>query len=48
MPFADGDVRIDLHCGKDLDGHWHGWWSVKIRSAALRRLGLHPDQGRQI
>ncbi|MEV0117526.1 hypothetical protein AB0H77_30525 [Streptomyces sp. NPDC050844] len=26
------------------DGHWHGWFTVHVRSSALRPLGLHPDQ----
>jgi hypothetical protein len=45
MPFADGDVRIELICGKNPDGRWHGWYAITIRGGELRRLGLHPDQG---
>ena len=31
-------------CGKRDDGHWFGWFTVRARAGALRRLGLHPDQ----
>jgi hypothetical protein len=45
MPFADGDIRIDLSCGKTpAQDRREGWYSIKISAAALRRLGLHPDQ----
>ncbi|MFF7209241.1 hypothetical protein ACFZAU_01730 [Streptomyces sp. NPDC008238] len=35
---------IDLMCGIGADGHWHGTHEVRVDAAALRRLGLHPDQ----
>jgi hypothetical protein len=44
MPFTDGEIRIDLLCGKTAQGLWQGWYSIKISTAALRRLGLHPSQ----
>jgi hypothetical protein len=45
MPFADGEIRIDLSCGKTpAQDRWRGSCSIKISAAALRRLGLHPDQ----
>lgn len=44
MPFAPDEVRIDLLCGVDGDGRRCGWYAVSVRAAALRRLGLHPDQ----
>jgi hypothetical protein len=44
MPFADDDIRIDLACGKTPDGRPQGWYSIKVRSGELRRIGLHPDQ----
>lgn len=46
MPFADGDVRVDLACGPEPDGHWHGYYTIKVQADALRRIGLHPDQAR--
>jgi hypothetical protein len=33
-----------LACGIGPDGHWHGWFDVRVHANALRRLGLHPDQ----
>jgi hypothetical protein len=45
MPFAREAVRVDLCCGRSPDGHWDGWYSIKVRADELRRLGLHPDQG---
>ena len=44
MPFADDEVRVDLRCGPDETGRWHGYFSVGVEAGALRRLGLHPDQ----
>lgn len=44
MPFALDEVRYDLSCGVGSDGHWRGWFTVRVRADALRRLGLHPDQ----
>ncbi|MEU7568083.1 hypothetical protein RYQ63_15245 [Streptomyces fradiae] len=37
-------MRVDLSCGVGPDGHWHGWYAVRVHPGALRRLGLHPDQ----
>ncbi|MEU1247702.1 hypothetical protein ACWD8I_27830 [Micromonospora arida] len=44
MPFGKDEVRCDLACGVGPDGHWHGWITIGVWAAALRRLGLHPDQ----
>lgn len=44
MPFHDGEVQWDLACGRRPDGHWRGFFTVRVRAEALRRLGLHPDQ----
>jgi len=44
MPFEIDEIRVDLACGLAADGQWHGWFSVRIRPEALRRVGLHPDQ----
>lgn len=44
MPFAPDEILINLACGIGPDGHWHGWFDIRIEPAALRRLGLHPDQ----
>ncbi|MFJ6754939.1 hypothetical protein [Streptomyces sp. NPDC091273] len=44
MPFDPDGVRIDLSCGIGPDGRWHGWFTVRVHTDALRRLGLHPDQ----
>jgi hypothetical protein len=44
MPFPPGEVRIDLACGRREDGHWWGFFDIRITAEALRRLGLHPDQ----
>jgi hypothetical protein len=45
MPFAAGDVRFDLACGKFPDGSWWGWHTVSVRACELRRLGIRPFQG---
>lgn len=44
MPFAPDEVRCDQSCGIGSDGHWHCWFTVRVRAGALWRLGLHPDQ----
>ncbi|MER5889497.1 hypothetical protein ABT160_37215 [Streptomyces sp. NPDC001941] len=44
MPLSEDDIRVDLACGVGADGHWHGWFGVRVDAEALRRLGLHPDQ----
>ncbi|MFB7617506.1 hypothetical protein [Kitasatospora sp. NPDC056181] len=44
MPFASDEIRWGLTCGRDSDGHWRGWFDVRVQAAALSRLGLHPDQ----
>ncbi|MEN3609497.1 hypothetical protein [Plantactinospora sp. ZYX-F-223] len=44
MPFDSDDVRCGLACGPGPDGRWRGWYDVRVRAEALRRLGLHPDQ----
>ncbi|SBT40206.1 hypothetical protein [Micromonospora auratinigra] len=44
MPIPPGAVRADLACGPGPDGRWHGWITVRVDGAALRPLGLHPDQ----
>ncbi|MFC5179895.1 hypothetical protein [Actinomadura harenae] len=44
MPFADGEIRVDLACGPDATGRWHGWVAVRLNASVLRDLGLHPDQ----
>ncbi|MDG4861047.1 hypothetical protein P8605_23225 [Streptomyces sp. T-3] len=44
MPFAPDELRWNLACGIGHDGHWHGWFDVRVHPDALRRLGLHPDQ----
>ncbi|MEU3571809.1 hypothetical protein AB0E96_25770 [Kitasatospora sp. NPDC036755] len=44
MPFAVDAVRADLVCGRGPDGRWRGWFDVRVRADALRRLGLHPEQ----
>jgi hypothetical protein len=46
MPFAEVDIPVDLVCGPKPDGHWYGWYAVKVRADALRRGRLHPDQAR--
>ncbi|MFE9927974.1 hypothetical protein [Streptomyces sp. NPDC005533] len=33
-----------MSCGIGSDGRWHGWYTVRLRADALRRMGLHPDQ----
>ncbi|WP_374986979.1 hypothetical protein [Streptomyces fradiae] len=43
-PFGPGEIRVDLSCGIGPDGHWRGWYAVRVHPGALRRLGLHPDQ----
>ncbi|MEU1401129.1 hypothetical protein ABZ471_01955 [Streptomyces sp. NPDC005728] len=44
MPFASEEVRVDLMCRMDEDGHWHGTLGLNVDARALWRLGLHPDQ----
>ncbi|MFE9598766.1 hypothetical protein [Streptomyces hokutonensis] len=44
MPFAQEELSWGLACGIGPAGHWHGWFDVRVRADALRRLGLHPDQ----
>ncbi|MFF4041979.1 hypothetical protein [Streptomyces sp. NPDC001816] len=44
MPFTQEEIRIDLMCRMDEDGHWHGTFGVNVDARALWRLGLHPDQ----
>ncbi|WP_019069738.1 hypothetical protein [Streptomyces hokutonensis] len=44
MPFAQDELSWGLACAIGPDGHWHGWFDVRVRADALRRLGLHPDQ----
>jgi hypothetical protein len=44
MPVDPGEISWDLTCGIGSDGHWHGWFNVRMQAEALRRLGLHPDQ----
>ncbi|MYU08128.1 hypothetical protein GTY81_30505 [Streptomyces sp. SID8366] len=44
MPFGPGEIGWGLACGVGADGHGHGWYDVRVRADALRRLGLHPDQ----
>ncbi|MGW0774930.1 hypothetical protein ACWD01_15030 [Streptomyces sp. NPDC002835] len=44
MPFGQDEIRWELACGIGPDGHWHGWFGVRVHAGALRRHGLHPDQ----
>ncbi|MGW4041532.1 hypothetical protein [Streptomyces sp. NPDC004721] len=45
MPFKEDEICWGLACGIGPDGHWHGWFDIRIHADALRRLGLlHPDQ----
>ncbi|CAM5254175.1 MULTISPECIES: hypothetical protein [Streptomyces] len=44
MPFAGERIRCDLACGIGADGHWRGWYTVRVDATALHALGLHPDQ----
>ncbi|WP_329547790.1 hypothetical protein OG548_30480 [Streptomyces sp. NBC_01356] len=44
MPFEPDEIQWGLACGIGPDGHWHGWFDIRIDAGALRRLGLHPDQ----
>ncbi|WP_405713169.1 hypothetical protein OG264_29425 [Streptomyces xanthophaeus] len=44
MPFGEDSIQFQHACGIGADGHWHGWFDVRVRAAALRRLGLHPGQ----
>ncbi|MFG2763539.1 MULTISPECIES: hypothetical protein [Streptomyces] len=44
MPFAGELIHCDLACGIGTDGHWRGWYTVRVDADALRTLGLHPDQ----
>jgi hypothetical protein len=45
LPFADDAIRVDVVCGKKPDGQPKGWYSIKVRSSELRRLGLHSEPG---
>ncbi|GGT33841.1 hypothetical protein GCM10010254_62960 [Streptomyces chromofuscus] len=44
MPFGPDEIQWELTCGIGPDGHWQGWFGVRVAPDALRRLGLHPDQ----
>jgi hypothetical protein len=44
MPFTSDEIYWELACGKLPDGHWRGWFGIRIHADALRRLGLHPNQ----
>ncbi|MGW2558668.1 hypothetical protein ACWCXB_05360 [Streptomyces sp. NPDC001514] len=44
MPFGQDEIHRGLAYGVGPDGHWHGWFDVRVRAGALRRLSLHPDQ----
>ncbi|HTJ36629.1 MAG TPA: hypothetical protein VL738_25695 [Dactylosporangium sp.] len=44
MPFGEDEVVIDLMCGPDETGKWHGYFGIKVDAEALRRVGLHPEQ----
>ncbi|MCP9210881.1 hypothetical protein [Streptomyces cucumeris] len=44
MPLAAEEICWDHACGIGPDGHWFGWFRVRVEAAALWRLGLHPDQ----
>lgn len=44
MPFAPDEIGWDHSCGAGPVGHWHGWFQVRVRAGALRRLGLLPGQ----
>ncbi|MEU5537115.1 hypothetical protein [Streptomyces sp. NPDC020362] len=44
MPFAEHEVRIDLMCRRDAEGHPHGTFGLNVDARALWRLGLHPGQ----
>ncbi|MGW0329833.1 hypothetical protein [Nocardia sp. NPDC003183] len=44
MPFAADDIRVDLMRARHADGRVGCAVGIAIRSAALRPLGLHPDQ----
>ncbi|MFD7908396.1 MULTISPECIES: hypothetical protein [unclassified Kitasatospora] len=44
MPWPAKDFLVNLVCGRDADGRWHGWYDVRLPADALRPLGLHPDQ----
>lgn len=43
MPFVEEELRWDLACRREADGHWRGWISLSVEARALWRLGLHPD-----
>lgn len=40
----DEEIRIDALCGRDSYGQWSQEYRIMIRSAALRRVGLLPEQ----
>ncbi|MGH4031277.1 hypothetical protein ACQB60_20345 [Actinomycetota bacterium Odt1-20B] len=44
IPFPSAEIRWDHSCGIGPDGHWHGWFHVRVHPTALRRIVLHPDQ----
>lgn len=35
MPFEPGEISWGLACGVASDGHWHGWFNVRIQAKAL-------------
>lgn len=41
---GDEEIRIDHLCGGDSHGQWSQEYRIMIRSAALYRLGLRPEQ----
>jgi hypothetical protein len=43
MPFDANDVLVIAPCGRDTNGIWDCSVIVRVRAAALNRLGLHPD-----
>ena len=45
MPFPADAVRMDLACGIQPDGHWHGCYSAKVRANEPDRLSIRPVQG---
>ncbi|MGV9340489.1 hypothetical protein [Streptomyces sp. NPDC003688] len=44
MPFTPDEIGRQHACGIGADGHWHGWFDVRVDADALRRLGLHPGR----
>ncbi|THV37759.1 hypothetical protein FAB82_20165 [Glycomyces buryatensis] len=44
MPFGEPEIRVDLACAPGPDGHWRGWFDIRVDGDALRRVGLHPEQ----